>query len=232
MHLTKSALWVLAGVMGGTGGTRSFLHVAPGLCRERQQCLKSKFGELGGKCQWRALALLTAFQGIHSTIAHHASASCCVELVHLCSLPLHEMKGSKVESGKSRKLGLPLPPSVWKGLWDPVCHFFIASFQLSAVCLNPRRESAAQPSRLLITLFSELPSTQFSISMAYYGGLICTAPLSCHLQSSAFPTMGSCLGSLSHEAPWFCLVLLRGGTKSMKLFADLAGDLWSESLNT
>lgn len=109
---------------------------------------------------------------------------------------------------------------------------FINSFQLSAVCLNPRRESAVQPSRLLIILFSELPSTQFRISVAYYGGLICTAPLSCHLQSSAFPAMGSCLGSLSHEAPWFCLVLLGGSTKSMKLFADLAGDLRSESLNT
>lgn len=45
--------------------------------------------------------------GIHSTIAHHASASCSAKLVHLCSLPLREIKGSKVVSGKSRKLGSP-----------------------------------------------------------------------------------------------------------------------------
>lgn len=112
------------------------------------------------------------------------------------------------------------------------CVSFLHSFLSSAICLNARRESAAQPSRLLIILFPEFPCTQFGISVAYYGGLICTAPLSCHLQSSTFPTMGSCLGSLSHETPWFCLALLRGGTKSMKLFADLAGDLWSEPLNT
>lgn len=74
---------------------------------ERKRCLRSKFGELGGKCRWRAPALLTAFPGIHNAVAHHASASCCAKPKHLCFLPRHEMKGSKVESVKSRKLGLP-----------------------------------------------------------------------------------------------------------------------------
>lgn len=151
---------------------------------EREQCLKSKFGELGGKCQWRALALLTAFPGIHSKIAHCA----CANLVHLCSLLLQEAQGSKVESGKSTKLGLP---SLLR--FARVWHFFAASFQLSAVWLNPRRESTAQPSRLLIILFPELPSTRFSISVAYYRGADLPHTLSCHLQSSPFPTMGSCL---------------------------------------
>lgn len=74
---------------------------------EREKCLKSKFGKLGGKCQRRALALLTAFSGLYSAIAHNASASYCAKLVHLCSLCLHEIKGSKIESSKNRKLGLP-----------------------------------------------------------------------------------------------------------------------------
>lgn len=43
--------------------------------------------------------------------------------------------------------------------------------------------------------------------------------------------MGSCLGSLNHAAPCFCLVLLRSDTKSVKSLADLAGDLWCEPLN-
>lgn len=112
-----------------------------------------------------------------------------------------------------------------------MCNSFIASSQLSAIFLNPRREGSAQPSRLLIVLSPELSFTQLSISVAYYRGLICTAPLSCHLQGSAFPMMGSCLGSLNHAAPCFCLVLLRGDTKSVKSLADLAGDLWCEPLN-
>lgn len=115
-----------------------------------------------------------------------------------------------------------------------MCNAFIASSPLCAISLSPRRESDSQPSRLLMVLSSELSFTQFSISVAYYRGLICTALLSYHLvtQGSAFPVMGSCLGSLNRAALWFCLVLLMGGTKSMKSLADLARDLWCEPLST
>lgn len=107
MCLTKSALWVLARGGGCAKWYKGPFASGSWALAEGERGLKSKFGAWGGKCRWRALALLTAFPGIHSTIAHHASASCSVKLMHLCSLPLHEIKGSKAESGKSRKLGLP-----------------------------------------------------------------------------------------------------------------------------
>lgn len=146
----------------------------------------------------------------------------------LCSVPLSGMKGSNVESGRRRKLSLPFFLGFAR-VYGTLC--VIPSSELSAICLNPRRESGAQPSRLLIALSLDLSFTQFSVSVVYYRGLICTAPLSCHFQGCAFPTMGSCLGSLNHAAPWFCRVLLRGGTKSMKSLADLARDLKREPLN-
>lgn len=72
---------------------------------ERDKDASSKFAELGGKCQWRAPAPDRCLPG--DTHRNHQLRFCILpcQLVHLCSMPLNEMKGSDVESGKSRKLG-------------------------------------------------------------------------------------------------------------------------------
>lgn len=86
----------------------------------------------------------------------------------LCAL--NEMKGNRVESDNSNNSVFPFSPSLWKGLQDPVCSSGSPELlpNFSAFCLKLRRETIAQPSRLLIAIFPELTLIQFCISMACY----------------------------------------------------------------
>lgn len=86
----------------------------------------------------------------------------------LCAL--NEMKGNRVESDNSNNSVFPFSPSLWKGLQDPVCSSGSPELlpNFSAFCLKLRRETIAQPSRLLIAIFPELTLIQFCISVACY----------------------------------------------------------------
>lgn len=86
----------------------------------------------------------------------------------LCGL--NEMKGNKVESDKSNNSAFPFSPLLWKGLQDPLCSSVSSKLlpNFSVVCLKLRRETIAQPSRLLIAVFPELTFIQLCISAACY----------------------------------------------------------------